>query len=265
MPTVARPMAAASRRCRIGRRATASDTVRRCSTVSLPRARVRASRRRARRSRSPPPHIWSRSGHLACSLHAARVLAARQSRRAMSDPEADATREGTPSAVGTRMRASRASSARQGRGAARERGVGHGLGTRPLVRGSSSRCTGSRSAASRGRSRRTSATCTRTPLPPDRRLPRRHRAARGGDRLALRRAGIAGSVTDTGPGVPAEKQGAIFEPFVEVGRSLSSSTRARPPSRSPSTPSLTNDRSARTLSRVSGESLGGQCSTACRR
>jgi len=33
---------------------------------------------------------------------------------------------------------------------------------------------------------------------------------------------VAITVTDTGPGVPTEKQGAIFEPFVQLGRSFSS-------------------------------------------
>ncbi|HEX2189933.1 MAG TPA: PAS domain S-box protein [Longimicrobiaceae bacterium] len=36
-----------------------------------------------------------------------------------------------------------------------------------------------------------------------------------GDRIVI-------TVTDTGPGVPPEKQGAIFEPFVQLGRSLTS-------------------------------------------
>lgn len=30
------------------------------------------------------------------------------------------------------------------------------------------------------------------------------------------------TVTDTGPGVPADQQDAIFEPFVQLGRSLTS-------------------------------------------
>lgn len=34
---------------------------------------------------------------------------------------------------------------------------------------------------------------------------------------------IAAAVTDTGPGIPEDQQGPIFEPFVQVGRSLTSS------------------------------------------
>jgi signal transduction histidine kinase len=39
---------------------------------------------------------------------------------------------------------------------------------------------------------------------------------------APRRDQVAVVVTDTGPGIPAAQQGAIFEPFVQLGRSLTS-------------------------------------------